>query len=173
MHKIDFALFASLVVLLALGSGCASSRSEEDPVVSEEEAFTPIRAKYRAVTPGDLPVTTEALRVAVVDLSVSGENARLSFFPALYRPKSGYCEMLAPRKEASGVAALVKAIDPYVDRMPFGVLFTSGGRVASDPDTAAALPAAFSDLYAQFQEEMRKADIEFVCLMPPSVTFLQ
>ena len=170
-----FPYFAVSVAALVLVNGCAvfGSKKAETPALGEEEAFTPVRSKYMAVTPADLPATMEAMRIAVVDVDFKGGTARLGFFPAVFHPKTGFCQILEERAEADSIAALVKAIDPYIDRMPFCVLFTYAGKPTSDPDVAETLPPAYADFFRQFQTAMKDEDIDFLCLLPESATFLR
>ena len=159
---------------LALAAGCASSRSKEPatPPVDEADAFTPIRVKYATATPADLG-EIETLRIAVVDADFTGDVARMAFIPASYRPINGVCQLLGERVECDSIAGLVKAIDAHVDRMPFGILFTFRGRLATDSAVANSLPAAYHDFYAGFQSAMKTEDIDYVLLMPEKVVFLR
>ena len=159
---------------LAIAAGCASSRNKEDapPPVDEASAFTPIRAKYSTATPSDLG-GVETLRIAVVDVDFVGDAARMAFIPALYRPLNGVCQLLEERTECDTITSLIKAIDAHVDRMPFGILFTYRGRLATDGAVANSLPAAYHDFYTGFQAAMKTEDIEYVVLMPEKVVFLR
>ena len=167
-----FRIPALLLLAAASLSGCASRRPEAEEPVDPDNAFTPIQAKYSAVTPADLG-ETGPLRIAVVDVDLDGPSARLAFLPGSYRPANGICQLLSDREECPSVAALVKAIDRRVDRMPFGILFTYRGRLASDSAVARGLPAAYGDFYGEFQAAMKAEDIDYVLLVPEKVVFLR
>ena len=162
-----------MCLALGIAAGCSSSRSKdsEQDAVDEADAFTPIRAKYSAVTPADLHQLDQLL-VAVVDADFSEGVARLEYFPAQYQPRNGLCQIVGKRRVCSSVAELVAAIDQRVDRMPFGVLFTYRMRPASQGDVNHALPPAYSAFIRDFQSAMRAEDIEFVTLLPEEIVIL-
>ncbi len=163
----------AVLATLGLAVGCASSRSdkEADPSIDEADAFTPIRAKYSAVTPADLGHVDQLL-IAVVDADFSEGVARLAFFPAQYQPRNGLCQIVGERRPCSSVAELVAAIDRRVDRMPFGILFTYRMRPASQGAVNLALPPAYSAFVRDFQSAMRAEGIEFVTLLPDEIVLL-
>ncbi len=163
-----------MFLALGLAAGCASSRSDKDAAspVDEADAFTPIRAKYSAVTPADL-AHVDQLLVAVVDADFSEGVASLGYFPAQYQPRNGLCQIVAERRAYPSVAELVAAIDRRVDRMPFGVLFTYRMRPASRGDVTDGLPPAYSAFVRDFQSAMRAEDIDFVTLLPEEIVFLK
>lgn len=174
MHEKTFPNFLLVVAAAAALSGCAlfGSKGSDSPEIPEEEAFSPIRTKYRTVTSRDLG-STEVLRIAVVDVNFEGDEMRMEFEPAEFRPQTGLCQLLGGRKEPKSLAALVAAIDPYIDRMPFGVLFTYRGRLTSSPEVSATLPEAYTAFYREFQAAMRAEDIDFVCLLPERAVFVR
>lgn len=175
MHTKSSLLLAPALLALSLQSGCMlfQGKPAEPAPVGEGETFTPIRTKYKVVTSADLPVTEDALQIAVVDIVFEGSEAKLGFLPAKYRPRTGFCQLTQAKKEAKTIAELVQTIDFYVDRMPFAILFTCNGRATSDPDVAETLPLAYEDFFADFQAAMKAEDIDFVCLLPEKVTFLK
>lgn len=162
-----------MCIALGLAVGCASSRSDKgaDSPVDEADAFTPIRAKYSAVTPSDL-AHVDQLLIAVVDADFTDGVARLAYFPAQYQPRNGLCQIIEGRRVCASVAELVAAIDRRVDRMPFGILFTYRMRPASHDDVNGSLPPAFSAFVRDFQAAMRAEDIEFVTLLPEEIVLM-
>lgn len=148
------------------------SNVSDSPEIPEEETFSPIRTKYRTVTSRDLG-STETLRIAVVDVDFEGDVLRMGFEPAVFRPQTGLCQLLGNRKEANSLAALIQAIDPYIDRMPFGVMFTYRGRPTSSPDVSAVLPESYAAFYREFQAAMSAEDVDFVCLLPEKAVFVR
>lgn len=172
MKKIRFIANCAVAAALAVCAGCASGKSGK-PEIPEEDTFTPIRAKYRSLTPSDLTAAPEVLRIAVVDVAFQDGKAAFGFLPGEYRPQTGFCHLLAEKVPAAGIHELVEAIDPYVDRMPFGILFTYGGRPTSAPDVAESLPPDYAAFFQEFRAAMEKEDIDFVCLLPAKVTFLK
>lgn len=172
MKRIRFIANCAVAAALAVCAGCASGKSRK-PEISEEDAFTPIRAKYRSVTPADLAAAPDVLRIAVIDVAFEDGKASFGFLPGAYRPATGFCELLAEKVTTRGIRELIEAIDPYVDRMPFGILFTYGGRPTSSPDVVETLPSDFAAFFQEFRDAMAKEDIEFICLLPEKVTFLR
>ena len=172
MSRKRFISHFALVAALAVCAGCASDKSRK-PEIAEEDAFTPIRAKYKTVAASEIPTSPEILRVAIIDVEFQGSKAKFSFLPGAYRPRTGFCQLLAEKTTASDIAGLVAALDPYVDRMPFGVIFTYGGRPTSSPEVAESLPPDYAGFFQEFREAMEKEDIEFLCLLPEKVTFLR
>ncbi len=166
---------APLLLAAVLAGGCASSSPKDKPeenAVDPAKAFTPIRAKFSTVSPADLG-DMESLRIAVIDADFTDGVASLGFVPGIYRPANGVCELLETRLNCASIAELVKAIDRHVDRMPFGILFTYRGRLASDADISRDLPPAYGDFYRGFLAAMKEEGIDFVPLVPSKVIFLR
>lgn len=166
------ACFLSMVIF---AGGCASTKPAAPAPISvgEGEIFTPIRTKYKVLRPAELPSGVDTLQLAVVDVRFDGGQIGIGFLPGQYRVQSGFCQIPKARVEVASLAELVTAMDPYIDRMPFAVLFTCNGRATSDPAVVDSLPEAYTDFFQEFQAVMREEDIDFVCLLPDKITFLK
>ncbi len=174
MNQPLFAAIPLLVLSLFFGAGCVSSRHGDKPVpeVDPADALTPIRSKYAVVAPADIP-DAGTLRIAVVDADFSGNPASLALLLAEYTPANGYCHFLGDREECASVDALVQAIDRHVDQMPFGILFTHRGQIASAANVAPTLPAAYQAFFREFRAAMAHEDIDFLTLVPDKIVFLR
>ncbi len=155
--------------LLLACSGCRlpwGARKGDAPVAGLE--LTPIRTKHRYVTSADLP--QPQLRVALVDVILKGEKASTTLTVGMFRPRDGLLKTEAPLKPCPSIQALVAALDPYVDRMPVGLILTINGEI---PGKGGEPPPAFGAVASQLQKALEKEEISYAFIVTADLHVLQ
>ncbi len=170
--------FQLAVLLPVLACACATSKSGKEsdvPAVDPAEALSPIRTDRSLLSNREKDLAQyDMLRVAIVDMDENDKGEPVfAFVPAKYYPNRDYCRFAGEKKTCATIGKLVTAIDPYIDRMPFGILFTYQGRLATSQEVAERLPSSYQAFFMEFKDAMRGEDIDFVVLGPANIEFFK
>lgn len=163
MKRTPAILPATLACALLLASpGCALFRSSKPKEANPSDLpLTPVRTSHRYVMPSDLQ--PRQLRVALIDVDLRKETTRTSLTVGMLQPHEGLLTLETPTRTCTTIQQLVQTLDPYLDRMPVGLVLTEGGRV---PGAQGEPPAAFGAFVSQLQEALDKEKILFAFILP-------
>jgi len=147
---------------LLSGVGCSmlgGSKPKSEP--SGDLVLSPIRTSNHYISTTELPQLQ--LRTALVEVTLRDDKVGMVLTVGMLRPHEGLFKMESTPQPCTSLQALIEALDPYIDRMPIGLILTVDGEL---PGVHGEPPAAFGAYVGQLLAELTQEQILCTFILP-------